>query len=315
MFLASLVLGCKSSPKPLNDLSSPSAAVLHIGEISRTADEMELEIDVAVFRDSKHIEDALDEKSFSIDTIPHRFYFVNKNVKLVAGNGVKPYRVLMLMDQSSSIKNNDRQNFRLDAAKIFSGNLGQGGQAMLWSFPGQHKLINKHSETFTADSNLLIKQIDGLLGKEQGGTPLYESQDSALVTLANHAENIPKFLLTFTDGESNRQKQVEELIYRANELKIPFYNIALKKRAVLLQMEQAMKTDGLYLQAKEAPQLISFFGNLGNVLNKSASYYKTVWKVKPYKGLWSNRRQMLHSLKVNLPYSSQPIEVPFYFKD
>ena len=316
-FLLVLTACKKEIVLPINDQSKPSAALLQVKELKSSDNEMEFELDVVVFRDSKNIEDQLDKDNFYIDTIQHRINFSVTDVDLIKGKDKQPYQVLMLMDQSGSISGTDRNNYRLQAADIFSRNLGQGGEAMLWSFPNRNYkyVVKKNMEKFTSDSVLLSKHIDSLLGKTGGGTPLYQSQDSALVFLNKDQSKTAKFLLTFTDGEDGNRNQAENSIYKAKRDHIALFNVGLKSRAEPMQIRQANETGGAYLLAKEAQQLISFFGNLGNLLNKSATYYKTTWKITFSKGNLPKDYRAPIYLKIKLPYSEEPLEVPFFLEN
>ena len=315
ILLLNLTACKKEMVSPIHDQSKPSAALLQIKTIERSDAEIDIELDVIVFRDSKNIEDQLEEDNFSIDSIPKKMKFSVTDVELIKGKEKQPYEVLMLMDQSGSIRGTDKNNYRLLAANIFSRNLGPDGQAMLWSFPNGKYIVKKHLQNFTSDSVALSKHIDSLLGKTGDGTPLYQSQDSALTYLEKDQSKTAKFLLTFTDGEDSHRKLAENSINKAKQNQIALFNVGLKSRPNPMQIKQANETGGAYLLAKDAEQLISFFGNLGNLLNKSATYYKITCKVTPpqKRKLPAYYKPPIY-LKIKLPYSEGPLEVPFFLQ-
>lgn len=316
-FVLLILTACKKDiVLPINDQSKPSVALLQIKKLNQSDEEMELELDVIVFRDSKNIEDQLEKDDFSIDSIPKKINFSITDLELIKGQDKQPYEVLMLMDQSPSINSTDKNNLRLEAAKIFSRNLGPGGRAMLWSFPARKAMLKKHLKVFTSDSTLLVKHIDSLIEKSGSGTPLYKSQDSALIFLEKTSSKTAKFLLTFTDGEDKNIELAEHSIYNAKRDKIALFNVGLKSKPNPMQVKQTIKTGGAYLSAKDANELISFFGNLGNLLNKSATYYQTTWKIKPSKGkkLPEDYKKPIY-LKVKLPYLEEHLEVPFFLQN
>lgn len=321
VMLMLLVAGCKKDKgeppivAPLDDNSLPSAAILKIAVIEKAADHLRFRMDLAVFRDSKNIEDNLKASNFSIDSLSLYGYtanFRNDLTQLVNGGNAVDYSALMLMDQSGSISGTDPDDYRLDAAKIFCSNLGANNNVALWSFAGYsyEQLL-----AFTTDTAKVISEIEKLRGEEGGGTPLYESQYDAIDFVKSNGTKANRAVLTFTDGEdTNGGKTSEEVVQQAKDQQVFLYNIGLGDVSTDLLLDQAVTTGGAFMYAKDARQLISIFGNLGKLLTNTAIYYQTEWTIsgKDSKTLFEGTGNIEHEIKITFPFGGE-IAVPFSF--
>lgn len=312
-----VALSCKKEPpmiEPIDDNSLPSAAILSLRLANQTATSVELLLDIAVFRDSRNVETNLKAGDFQIDTLRDRnrnYYFVRDGVNLRNAQGGGQYAALMLLDQSGSIASSDRQNYRIDAAKIFAANLGSGNEVALWSFPARVSWEHVYDQMvgFTTDTAHVIAEIESLRNKHGGGTPLYTSQAEGIDFVAQHATRPNKAILSFTDGADgsygiNAGQVAEKAL--ANNIKL--YNIGLGDARTEALLSQAVATDGGFMYAKDARQLISIFGNLGKLLDGSARFYQTKWTIKSDGNL--PRGTVAHSMAITFPFGQQ-IEVPF----
>jgi hypothetical protein len=295
---------------PLNDNSLPSGAVSNIKLTGKTPGTLEFTLDITVFRDSKNIENQLKPENFSMDTLlsPVKYYFTRVNANAESGSSATPYSALMLMDQSGSILSTDPDDNRIEAAKAFCSNLGQGDNVMLWSFAGSTQ--QKYGTGFTGNGSSLIPYIESLDGQEGGATPLYKSQYAVIDFAAANAPSANKAVMTFTDGEDTEGGYTsQQIINNAVSKNIKLYNVGLGSAQVLALSSQASTTGGAFMFAQDARQLISMFGNLGKLLNKSAQYYHTSWKVTRGSGTFSTGI-LSHQVRVMLPYNTQ-ITIPF----
>lgn len=321
VLLACLFYGCKKGEDaqpivaPLNDNSLPSAAILDIQVLDRTSTGLKFRMDIAVFRDSKNIENNLDASYFNIDSLDFRGQirnFSNSLTRLISGSTGENYSALMLMDQSGSIGTTDKDDYRLDAAGIFCSNLGSGNNTALWSFSGS---TYARLADFTVDTVKVIQEIEKLRGQQGGSTPLYKAQYDAVTYTKGHSTKPRKAVLTFTDGENSASGPTsEDVIQHANNQKVTLYNIGLGEVNTVHLQQQAIATDGAFMYAKDARQLISIFGNLGKILANTATYYQLEWVINnpdpatPF----PSSGEIAHELRITFPFGGE-IAVPFRF--
>lgn len=300
---------------PLNDNSLPSAAILNIKVLEKSTDRLRFQMDLAVFRDSKNVEDNLNGSNFLIDTLVlsgNTTLFNNDHTQLITPGNTADYSALMLLDQSGSISGTDPENYRLEAAKIFCSNLGANNNIGLWSFANSNytELVD-----FTTDTALVIQEIEKLRNQEGGSTPLYKSQYGAISYTRDNSTKANKAVLTFTDGEDTEYRPTsDEVVAHAKDKNVKLYNIGLEDVNTRLLLKQAVATNGAFLYAKDAKQLISIFGNLGKLLTNTAIYYQTEWTItgKNANNLFQGSGTVEHQLKITFPYGGE-ISVPFSF--
>lgn len=300
--------------EPLNDNSLPSAAILGIEVIEKTDNYLKFRMNLAVFRDSENIEENLNSGAFAIDSMQITGYnsgFSNDLTNRVQGGKAGNYSALLLMDQSGSISSTDPDSYRLDAARIFSLNLGNNNNVALWSFSGSNYTAILD---FTTDTANVIQEIENLRDREGGSTPLYKSQYEAITYTRGNSSKANKAVLTFTDGQNSGSGSSEDVVNHAKSQNVTLYNIGLGDVSTDLLLQQAVATEGAFMYAKDAKQLISFFGNLDKLLSHTATYYQTEWTIssKEAEKLFQNSGQIKHEVKVTFPFGGQ-ITVPFSF--
>jgi VWFA-related protein len=113
----------------------------------------------------------------------------------VFSNEVQPISVVMMLDRSGSM----RGNFRLveAAGEAFVRALMPADKARIGSFAEN---IQIDPEQFTNDKNQLVTVLRTKL-QEQGPTPLWNSVEASIATLASQEGR--KVVLVFTDGADN----------------------------------------------------------------------------------------------------------------
>ncbi len=323
-----LVFSCKkdddASPEivsPIADSSLPSGGIMQVQVLSKSSTSIDYSVDVCIFRDSKHVENQLKQDNFLNDTLTvsgTKYYFSLQSANVVSGAAALPYNALLLMDQSGSIVSTDPSNYRISAAKAFCNNLAPGDNASIWSFAASSIYYSKdlvqHSPSFSNSTSTLIPLLDALKGKANGNTPLYFAQSSVTDYCAANGQLSNKAVLTFTDGIDNGtlsgySNTSAQVISNAKTKGVKLYNIGLDQAEVQNLCTQAIATGGAFMFAKDARQLISMFGNLGGLLNRTATYYHTVWRVTRSSGTFSSGN-LTHQMPVSLPYGGK-ITVPF----
>ena len=297
---------------PLNDNSLPSGAIANIILKQKSGNSIQFELDVAVFRDSKNLENSLSASNFIIDTLYSggTYIFKSDGVSLSNPGNATLYSALMLMDQSGSIASTDPSDYRLDAANAFCSNLETGSNIMLWSFTSSYSNnYQMYGTGFTTDTAAVLAQIENLRNREGGGTPLYVSQVAATNFCAANATNAGKAVLTFTDGEdTDGGSTADGVSDNAVAKGVRLYNIGLGGAQTSLLCREAIPSGGAFMFAQDARQLISIFGNLGKLLDNSARYYHTTWTVTRNNAFTSG--SISHIMRVVLPYGGE-VSIPF----
>lgn len=295
---------------PLNDNSLPSAAVYNVKLISGDEKKVRFSIDLALFKDSRNMEYGFGTGEFKIDTLNDEYAF--KAIKSILNGGGSPtnYSSIMLMDQSGSTGSTDPNDLRIDAAKIFCRNMGNGNQSWVWWFSnGYYKVGN----SFSTDTAQLIKDVEGVRNLGKGGTDLYVSQLAAVTDLANTGTKPTKALLTFTDGQNTGTGNAAQVSTSAATNKIRLYNIGLGASSDVNLLDQAVATGGAFMYAKDAQQLISMFGNLGKLLDGTARFYSVEFEMTPIDSGTISKGTYNLVLKVNTPWG-YTIDVPVRIK-
>lgn len=295
---------------PLNDNSQPSAAIVNVMVTEKKDNTLRLKIDIAVFKDSRNMETRLKADQFIIDTLTRSGInaFKRTGCTLSGAKSLANYSALMLMDQSGSISGTDPNDHRLDAAKTFCSNLGNGNNVLLWSF--KSSTYTTYGSGFTNDTATVIAQIEDLRGRESGGTPLYRSQMAAIDYCSANATATGKAVLSFTDGEDNAGGYTAEQVgTNAVAKKVRLFNIGLGSAETVQLCRQAVATSGAFMFAKNARQLISMFGNLGKLLDGSAQFYQTEWQITRANNFTTGN--FSHELRILLPYGEEELKVPF----
>ncbi len=292
--------------EPLDDGSTPSVAILGTKILSHTDESIHFSIKFAVFRDSKHDEDQLKSSHVTIDTLKFpAATFIQKRFNKTNEHRKEPFSTVLLLDQSGSMNGNDRLNQRFVAARIFNKNFGQDNHLMLWSFGLRGNSFKSYSDHFVMDTTLFEKQLKELETiRPTGGSPLFAAQDSTLQYLIKHAPTKIKALISLTDGVASKDKNYENVITLSQKNHIPLYNISLVPNSKI-QKTQAFETNGAYFPVNDTKQMLSIFGNLGNLINKTATIYDTEWIAIPLKANFGNRGRLRHEMTIQLPYGDE----------
>jgi tight adherence protein C len=184
-------------------------------------------------------------------------------------NSTTPASVLLAIDVSGSMAEQDRLPRAREAAKTFVGQLRASDRAALVSFADQVIL----RQSFTNEKRLLTGGIDGL--SPGGDTRLYD----ALVRAAAQVKTEPGgtgAVILLTDGEDTASaSKVEEGIAQAVRAGIPVYTIGLggEVRADVLE-RIAAETGGRFYHAPGSQDLARVFFLISRQLS---SMYELFW--------------------------------------
>ncbi len=222
------------------------------------------------------------------------------------------YSADLVLDQSRSIGDTDPYNLRLDATKIFCSNLGASDYVLLTAFASDGYLPNEvtHYGNFTNDGTSYFNIIEDLKYKIYGGTPLYKATHAAILQTYNYGPTSNKAVIVFTDGEDNgKGYTINDLITLAQSKHVKIFTVGLSQgtnNAVLSNL--AHYTGGAFLQAYNAPQLVSAFGTLGKILEGTAQTYSGVWTVNASKASFPGSFQT----SIRIKHNGQTFLIPIH---
>jgi len=320
MFLLIIVFtNCdKDEEEPLRNLDGdPSGAVINTRVIDYSEGELTIELDIYVVDGKGNFTKGLSTDNFSIDNIKLNYYesasFENVRVSASRTSSKGSYYASLLLDQSGSISNTDPYNLRIDAAKIFCEALGANDYVLLSSFTSSYSPyeVILHSE-YTQDTSELNYQLNNLLYKHGGGTPLYNAAYSMVKYTDENASGNNKAIILFTDGNNTTSgTTLPQLTDYASNMGVQIYTVGLSRSvdfSVLAQI--AGNTGGSFMWAQDARQLITMFGTLGDLLSGNASYYSTRWQVSREGGTWQSGTSIVTELIITLKDGSS-FSVPF----
>ena len=208
----------------------------------------------------------------------HSFDFRQESFNYyIQSRSASPYSAAFLMDQSGSITGTDPSDLRIDAARVFMGNLATNDEVALLAFADGGSLpyspvtiYQDGNRKFTKNPNGLDSALDLLASAEGGGTPLYDSVKIAVNYTSANAVNERRAVLVFTDGDDTASDStLDDAIGATVAQDIPLHTVGLSDGVnvdVLLRM--ADETNGSFVQAAEARQLMSYVWELAVVLGQ-----------------------------------------------
>ena len=179
----------RQNPRPPQPAATPPTQPQQTPEEPQDVETLKTDTDlvsvpvIATNKDGLFITDLRQEEfSISEDDVPHQIAFFGK----VAA----PFHVILMLDTSSSTKDNLRQIQK--AASVFVDQLQPGDRVKVISFDDK---VNDHNE-FTSDRNALKNAINGTRSGE--GTKVYDAVALALDSIRKIRGR--KAIVIFTDG-------------------------------------------------------------------------------------------------------------------
>jgi PKD repeat protein len=298
-------------------LSLPSGAIIRTTATSRNGQTITFTLDIAMVNGDNSLSNNLAKSDFTINGFSGsgiNYSFVNNGIQVVSGGANVPYSATLLLDQSGSIASTDPQNSRIEAAKVFCKSLGTGDNIFLSAFASSGKIpynLTIYGDDFTSNGNDYLGTLETLKNQVGGGTPLYKSTYDMINFTSQEAPNTNKALVVFTDGQdSDGGRTTDDIINLANQKKVKVFMIGLKDTDIPTLAYIANKTGGAFMQAQDAPQLLTMFGSLGRLLNGTANFYRTSWTMTRIPGVpatgnywvWSYVQVKIGGRTVNVPF-------------
>lgn len=164
--------------------------------------------------------------------------------------------VVFVIDSSGSMKNNDKDNLRKEAAKRFVDKLGVTDRAAVIDFDSKAKVI----QGFTFDHTAIYDGIDAV--DSSGGTSLKAgiSAGTGLFTEEYYRQDAYKYIIFLTDGDGTYS---DSCTTAAKDAGITIYTIGLGKgvkESVLKKI--ASGTGGKYYFASTAESLMGIYTDM-----------------------------------------------------
>lgn len=268
----------------INEDGAPSGAIIRVATPVRSNQTTTFSIDVHVVNASGNFVNSLGPQNFSIkDTSsnPRGMTFKLLDVKGGGKTDFKgDYSAFLLLDQSGSTDATDPDNLRIQASQIFMDAMGNNDKVALGSFTTGYNYSSYNGYTylhggFTNNGQSFYSSLDSLATIiSKGNTPLFCSTQWAINYTATKAPNKNKVVVVFTDGVDNYGSSQATTTALSIQKNVPIFTVGLSNDvnfSVLNNM--ALSSGGTFMWAKDAKQLISYFGTLGNLLHGNANYY------------------------------------------
>jgi hypothetical protein len=136
--------------------------------------------------------------------------------------------------------------------------------------------------------------------------------------VANAPSGLRRAIVVFTDGADSEcldpddcRAKRQRVIAKANTAEVSLFTIGLSTGIDFEALgELARGTDGIFLFASNAEQLIPLYGSLGKLLSRSLPTYTMRWTVRSgIDGTFASGHSVLGSLQVD--GGGTPVTVPF----
>ncbi len=297
-------------PKIEGKPSAATTGCMFVGAPGSATLTMRLDI-YAVDKNGRQVA-GLGPANFTIPATLGRTYQLQRVSSTALTTKAGGYSAMMLMDQSGSISSTDPQDLRVEAGKIFMDYIGAEDLVALSTFSGYNAYEFSLRSRFTRDKEGVKRSLDSLVNRVGGGTPLYEATTLATNYTVQYGPTANKAVIVFTDGQASGD--LDGCITNAQQKGIPLFTIGLSGSVnVEVLSRMATETCGAFFYAKDAQQLATSFGTLGNLLRGKAQVYRTEWTIVRSSGVWRTGDVVTSSIKLAVP-NSDPLDVPFWIK-
>jgi hypothetical protein len=302
-------------------LSLPSAALIATRVVSVNGDTVVFEADISVIDGEGNPITNLGESAFTLSDFTQTVSGRTVNYTVTRGAVTREshayqgaYSTFLLIDQSGSVLQNDPNDTRLQATKAFLQALGQGDEAMVGYFPESNNSRNMATFPglrFVTDGTPYYPLIDGLAGNTFLGTPLFNATIQAVQVTQAEGVNPNKAVVIFTDADSHSDsKTLEQAVAAATNAGVRVYTVGVggKTKTEVLS-ELALRTGGSVMWTTDTSQMISYYKNLGKLLQGSGEFYRTTWTVKRSPGVFQVNDKFSSRIQIALP--GVTLQTPF----
>ncbi len=248
-------------------------------------------------------------------------------LQLVAAQPVVPHSVGLLIDQSGSIANSDRQNARLYAAKALVSTLAPADQALIGAFADgtgarlpQQPLTLLGTVASAAAAPQFFAPLDALASQSGGQTPLYDAIDAMRTRLVADAAlrpDLARAMVVFTDGADSYcgsavacAQRRQQVIDAARTDGVRLFTIGLSGNIDVEALSQlATAGGGAMLYADTVEQLIPLYGSLGRLMSLGLPTYRLRLSVDAGEaGVFAAGQTLLARVRVQV--RGQTVDIP-----
>ena len=202
-------------------------------------------------------------------------------------NDVTGVSVVIVVDESTSMKTNNRMEKAKDAIRTFVNDMGPYDRTSIVGFKGAFKVevdsARKDSvlvdstvvhQTMTSNRTLLLQAVDSII-PDGRMTNIITGTDVGLQQIVN--ETNATVVIVFSDGDNNSgSKDVRGTVGQANAKKTPIYTIALESETKYPLANLAEGTGGTFSLASDASELAGLYAGIrDNVLSQYVVCYQT----------------------------------------
>lgn len=185
--------------------------------------------------------------------------------------------VILILDNSGSMKNNDPENLRFSGAQVIAGLLDPGDEFGLILFSTQSRILTDGLETIGSVSLTEMPIVEGLTSsKADGFTDVNAAlQTAAGLISASTGRNKKVVIVLLTDGKPEIQNPYaayeRDTLEFAGELGVPVMAIALTQSSQTPFLSELVQvTDGKLVYAEDSSDLIdAFLQVLGEIKDRT----------------------------------------------
>ncbi|MCS6776004.1 MAG: VWA domain-containing protein [Chloroherpetonaceae bacterium] len=190
----------------------------------------------------------------------------------------QPLSVVLLFDQSGSIRDTDPEDVRLLAAQAAVRTLPEGTRFAVAHFQGlpDHQgnvqPVVQVDQEFTTDPEAVHTAIARLRGRTIGGTPLFTALLHAIALIEREPYNQPRVIICLSDGlpdADDPELDAETVVRRARAANVQLHFVALGDLDWTLLRTMARPTRGSVVPTTEPERLINAFAALGRKLQQT----------------------------------------------
>ena len=181
-------------------------------------------------------------------------------------DGYTSGKISIIMDDSGSMKTNDKDNIRLSVARKFVGNLPINAKANIYKFASSFEKICD----FTNEKKKLKSYLTTNYFRSSGKTCLNTVLQAALKDFGKGNNNTLKVIVVLTDGVATDEDKLDEIIKNAKKKKVKIYSVGLECSDSWFQRDlEALseETGGDFFYADEVDDLENIYDEISSDIN------------------------------------------------
>ena len=187
-------------------------------------------------------------------------------------NNVTGVSVVIVVDESSSMKKNNRMEKAKDAIRSFINDMGPYDKTAIVGFRGNDSTVVHQS--LTSIKSMLLDAVDSI-GAISANTNIITGTIVGVEQIVN--ETNATAVIVFSDGENNSgSNDLRGTVDLANTKRTPIYSIALESEAKYPLENLAKGTGGTFSVASDASELAGLYAGIrDNIMSQYVVCYQT----------------------------------------